>query len=137
MRDYIGRARILRATIEKLATEHLDDKDAVANVELFPSWTSGMSYSVGDRVRYDGVLYSALQAHTSQSDWTPDVAPSLFAKVLIPDHEVIPEWEQPSSTNPYMKGDRVSYLGKIWESTIDNNVWAPSVYGWEEVTTNA
>ena len=48
---------------------------------------------------------------------------SLFAKVLIPDKNVIPEWEQPESTNPYSKGDKVTHNGKTWRSTIDGNVW--------------
>lgn len=56
------------------------------------------------------------------------------AKVLIADENVISEWEQPGSTNPYMTGNKVSYNGKIWVSTIDNNVWAPGAYGWEEIT---
>lgn len=71
-----------------------------------------------------------LQAHRSQDSWTPDVSPSLFAKVLIPDPEVIPEWEQPDSTNPYMTGDKVTHNGHTWECSIDNNVWEPGVYGW-------
>lgn len=75
-----------------------------------------------------------MTAHTSQTDWTPDAAASLFAKVLIPDENIIPEWEQPESTNPYMKGDKVTYNGKTWKSTVDNNVWAPDAYGWVEVT---
>lgn len=74
-----------------------------------------------------------LQAHTSQDTWTPPDAPSLFAKVLIPDSSTIPEWEQPESTNPYSKGDKVTHNGKTWQSTTDNNVWEPGVYGWEEV----
>ena len=32
----------------------------------------------------------------------------------------------------YQTGDRVTYNGQIYESTIDNNVWEPGVYGWEE-----
>lgn len=62
----------------------------------------------------------------------PD-APSLFAKVLIPDSSTVPEWEQPDSTNPYAKGDKVTHNGKTWISTADGNVWEPGVYGWEEV----
>lgn len=81
------------------------------------------------------MLYKVLQDHTSQSNWTPTAAQSLFAKVLIPEPSVIPEWEQPSSTNPYMKGDKVRFEGKIYESLIDNNIWSPSAYpaGWKEV----
>lgn len=46
----------------------------------------------------------------------------------------IAEWAQPDSTNPYMMGDRVLHNGNTWESTVDNNVWEPGVYGWEQVT---
>ena len=85
---------------------------------------------------YDGTIYKVLQAHTSQDTWIPPDAPSLFAKVLIPNENVIPEWEQPDSTNPYAKGDKVTHNGKTWISTADGNVWEPGVYGWEEVHTN-
>lgn len=123
----------LRGMIEKAADKGLDDADALEAVTLFPAWNPAATYEAGQRVRFEGVLYRCLQTHTAQADWTPTAAPSLWAKVLIPDPNVVPEWEQPGSTNPYMKGDRVSYQGKTWESTIDNNVWAPGVYGWVEV----
>ena len=47
---------------------------------------------------------------------------SLFAEVLIPDSSTVPEWEQPDSTNPYVKGDKVTHNGKTWISTADGNV---------------
>lgn len=125
----IDRARELRAKMESMATG-LDDAEALSFSELFPNWKDSTAYAVGDRVRYEDVLYSCLQAHTSQADWAPTDAPSLWAKVLIPDPDVIPEWEQPDSTNPYMKGDKVTHNGQTWESDIDNNVWEPGVYGW-------
>ena len=95
----------------------------------------GVYYSVGEKVQYNGVLYSVLLAHTSQENWTPTEAHSLFAKVLITGPSVIPEWEQPDSTNPYMKGDKVRYKGVVYESLIDNNVWSPEDYpaGWQIV----
>ena len=130
----IEKARQLRAYIEK-ASASLDDTDALNAIELYPVWADDVSYVAGDRVRYDGVLYKCLQAHTSQPDWTPDAAPSLWAKVLIPDPDVIPEWEQPDSTNGYSKGDKVKYNGVVYESLIDNNVWSPDAYpaGWQVV----
>ena len=126
-----GKAKQLRALIETLAST-LDDKTALMSVELFPAWEADIAYAAGDRVRHDGTLYKVLQDHTSQADWTPDAAPSLFAKVLIPDPDVIPEWEQPDSTNPYRAGDKVTHNGKTWVSNIDGNVWEPGVYGWNE-----
>ncbi len=112
-----------------------DDQTALAGKELYPLWNETAVYKKGDRVRYDGVLYKCLQNHTAQASWTPTDAPSLWAKVLIPTPSVIPEWEQPESTNPYMKGDKVTYKGKTYESLIDNNVWSPEAYpqGWKEV----
>lgn len=122
----------LRPIIEQ-AAQSLDDETALEGVQLYPIWKAEVDYAVGYRVQHNGILYTVLQAHTSQADWTPDVSPSLFAKVLIPDPDVIPEWEQPDSTNPYMTGDKVTHNGKTWVSDVDNNVWEPGVYGWSEV----
>lgn len=120
--------------IEAIVTlrESANDTDALNAVALYPAWRDGVEYKTGQRVRHDGTLYKVLQDHTSQADWTPDVAPSLFAKVLIPDPETIPEWQQPDSTNPYSAGDKVTHNGKTWVSNIDGNVWEPGVYGWNE-----
>lgn len=117
----------------KALREAVNDEQAVLAIDLYPQWAIDVKYEIGDRVLYDSVLYKVLQAHTSQADWMPDVSVSLFAKILIPDPIVIPEWEQPESTNPYMKGDKVTHNGKTWVSNIDNNVWEPGVYGWDEV----
>ena len=122
-------ARKLRPIIEKAAMQ-LEDADAIEGVQLFPAWSAEAAYLVGDRVRYNNILYKCLQNHAAQESWTPEAAPSLWARVLIPDPDVIPEWVQPDSTNPYQIGDRVTYNGQTYESTIANNVWAPDVYGW-------
>ena len=133
----VDRARQLRQTIESLAT-NMDDDTARDNAELFPRWVSGHAYQVGDRVCHEGVLYKILRGHTSQEDWTPDVAVSLFAEILPgQDGTEIGEWRQPDSTNPYMTGNKVHFPtinDPIYISKIDNNVWAPDVYGWELFT---
>lgn len=126
----------LRGAIE-VSSVSLDDATAAGVPELFPIWKEGIDLDVGERVQYEGILYKVLTAHKTQADWTPDVSPSLFAVVLIPDPEVIPDWVQPDSTNPYMKGDRVRHVGKTWESLIDGNVWEPGAVGtdalWAEI----
>lgn len=109
------------------------DEQAIGAVAVYPEWKEDVYYNVDDRILYNDILYKVLIAHTSQADWMPDAAPSLFAKVLIPDVDIIPEWEQPDSTNPYMKGDKVTYQGKTYESLIDNNIWSPIEYGWQEI----
>lgn len=137
MSQITDKAKRLRATIEILA-ENLDDEAAIDAVELFQNWAVCVEYAKDERVRYNKILYKVLQSHTSQADWTPDTAVSLYARVLIPDPEVIPVWEQPDSTNPYMKGNKVHYPtadDDIYESVVDNNVRSPSDYpdGWEIV----
>ncbi len=130
----VDKARALRPIIEKAVSATLSDTEALEAVSLFPAWASGKSYAADDRVKYDGNLYKCLQAHTSQADWIPTAAHSLWAKVLIPDPGKISPWEQPDSTNPYMAGDKVTHNGKMWVSTIDNNVWEPgTVEYWKEV----
>ena len=118
---------------QQINTMTVDDNTALRMVEFYPEWASGTAYTVGYKVQYKGTLFKVLQDHTSHGGWEPNNAPSLWAKVLIPDENVIPEWEQPDSTNPYMAGDKVTHNGKTWVSDVDNNVWEPGAYGWVEI----
>lgn len=115
-----------------VANDAIPPETADRMTRFYPEWETDHAYARDYRVQYDGVLYRCLQAHTSQATWTPTDASSLWAKILVPDPDVTPEWEQPDSTNPYMKGDKVTHNGKTWVSDIDNNVWEPGVYGWSE-----
>lgn len=130
----IEKARHLRKIIEQTA-QTLEDAEALTAVELFPQWAADTIYKTGEKVQHEGILYKCLQDHVSQSEWAPNVAISLFAKVLIPDPEVIPDWEQPDSTNPYKKGDKVRFEGHVYESLIDGNIWSPAAYpaGWKQL----
>ena len=111
------------------ANQVVDDAVALSIQEFYDVWNVGVTYEVGRYLQYKGVLYKVLQPHTSQETWTPDVASSVYAKVLIdPTGETIPEWEQPDSTNAYMTGDKVRFEGVVYESTIDNNIWSPTAY---------
>lgn len=114
---------------------NLDDTSAIGAPELFPQWDgAGVDYIKGDRVRYRGLLYRVLQPHTSQADWTPDAAVSLFVRIDDPADEW-PEWRQPAGAHDaYAKGAKVSYSGRHWISSADANVWMPGVYGWAEST---
>jgi chitodextrinase len=128
----ISKARELRKQFVKLR-EMATDEQSLQVPNLYPMWKEDVEYAVGERVLHDDILYKVLQTHTSQAGWTPNTAASLFAKILIPDVNVIPEWEQPDSTNAYMTGDKVMHDGKVWVSTVDNNVWEPGAYGWNEI----
>ena len=97
----------LRALIEKAAAS-LDDGDALEAVELFPTWKSGTSYAADDRARYGGKLYRCVQAHTSQSDWTPDKTPALWTEVAIPG-----QGDTPGNPIPY-SGNMALISGKYY-----------------------
>jgi len=125
-------ARRLRPYIVK-ASESLSDTDALEAVELFDEWAVDTKYAEGKRLRYEGILYRVLQEHTSQSDWTPDKAVSLYVRVDDPSVE-FPEWRQPTGAHDaYAEGAKVSHNGKHWVSTIPANAYEPGVYGWDEV----
>lgn len=89
------------------------------------------AYQTGDKVYYptenDTIYTSLIDANV----WNPDSYPAGWEmEVVVDPVSSISEWVQPQSTNPYMKGDKVTYNETTYESTIDNNVWAPNVYGW-------
>ena len=110
----------------------LSDEEALGVAALYPTWISKMGEQVntGERYWYDGKLYKVMQQHTVQDDWTPDVSVSLFTEVTI---EEWPEYVTPSSANPYMTGDKVTYNGVHYICKMDNCVWSPSEYpaAWE------
>lgn len=115
------------------AISYLTDEQAATVSTLYPEWQTGIKYKIGDRRRYNDILYRCLQEHESQENWIPTDSPSLWAKILTdPAGGVLP-WEHPDSTNPYKKGDRVTHNGKTWESDVDNNVWEPGVVGTESL----
>lgn len=133
--SYYSNALAMRKDMDTAGTM-LTDAQALEVPQLYKPWVPDTEYVPGERVRYEEVLYKCLTGHASQKLWNPIDAPSLWVKVLIPDPESIPEWEQPDSTNSYMTGDKVMHNGKTWVSDIDYNTWEPGVYGWTEVITD-
>lgn len=80
-----AKARQLRAMMVKAAMS-LDDTDALTAIEMFAPWQAEppMTYTAGDRLRWNGKLYRVVQSHTSQADWTPDVTPALYTEIAEP-----------------------------------------------------
>lgn len=137
MADKVFKAKQLRRALQLWAATLTDESTMMEIADIYPKWNgNSKSYKTGDIFSYgvnaDGEtqLYSVLQDHTSQSDWTPDTASSLYKKVGFTDSGVS-IWTQPlGATDAYNKGDEVSHNGQIWTSDIDGNVWEPGVYGW-------
>ena len=144
--DYVMNGVIQSETIEHADKTNRSRKAILAQIDpttiepellkesgLSRKWEPGSFMSTGELVEHNEALYTVLQSHQSQEDWTPDVSPSLFAPLLTsPTGEVL-EWVQPESTNPYQIGDKVTHNGKTWINETANNVWEPGVYGWSEV----
>lgn len=126
--------------VARMQAQSLTEEQAITVKDIYPVWNgNGVSYQKDYYLTHNGKLYKVLQAHTSQADWAPDAAPSLFAEVLPGQGGTsVGEWVQPDSTNPYMTGDQVTHNGKTWESLVNNNVWEPGAQGsevlWQEVT---
>lgn len=134
MGQYTDKAIELRPIIEQaVTTGDLSDVQRETATDLFPLWNGdGHFYSVGDYVRYEGLLYRCVIEHTSQPDWAPTVAVSIWARAYDPAEEW-PEWIQPvGSHDAYAHGAKVSHNEKHWISDVDNNIWEPGVYGWTE-----
>lgn len=127
----IAPAKNYLSILADVAISYLDDTQAEIVTDLFPEWKTGKAYAVGDRAKYDGLLYKCVQAHTSQADWTPDIVPALWTRTST---EEWPEWIQPTGAqDAYNRGDKVTYKGEHYISLIDANVYSPEAYpaGWE------
>lgn len=64
----------------------IDDNTALDHMDMFDDWKAGVLYKVGQERKYppedpEALLYKCTNEHTSQSDWTPDVAKTLWAVV--------------------------------------------------------
>lgn len=134
----IEKARLMRSKLD-MACTFLTDVQAEEVTVLFPEWEVGVQYRKedkekgipADRRQYKGLLYKCIQSHISQSDWTPDIAVSLWVRTST---EEWPEWKQPQGAHDaYNKGDKCSYKGKHYICTADGNIYPPDVFGWEEV----
>lgn len=102
--------------------------------ELFKKWTAGEVVKLNDIRQYNGILYKILQPHTTQADWTPDITPALWLKVVPAG--VIPDFVQPTGVHDaYKIGDKVKLNGNTYESLINANTYSPTAYpaGWKKL----
>ena len=129
-----GTAAEAAVALAKMQAATLDDGEALKVAALYDEWSSdSVEYKQGDRRRFQGTLVKCLQGHTSQPDWAPNAAPSLWA-VILPGQDgsgvEVGVWEQPGPENAYQLGDQVIHNGHLWESDFDgDNVWEPGQVG--------
>lgn len=120
----------------------LDDEKAMEVATIYDPWAVGKAYAVGDFLTYgvngvgDPQLYKVAQAHTSQADWTPNIATSLYVAIGL-DEKGYPVWSQPTGAHDaYNTGDIVDYNGTLYISKINGNDTVPGTDDrWWEIYT--
>lgn len=134
-----GTAAEAAVELARIQAASLSDADAARVPALYDEWSGeGVEYEEGDRRRFQGHLVKCLQDHTSQPDWAPNAAPSLWS-LILPGQDgsgvEVGVWVQPGSTNGYACGDMTIHKGHLWQSdfdpegTLGGNVWEPGQDG--------
>lgn len=109
-----------------------DIPDFDPDKQQFLNWKTGQAVRDGDQVwkllqPYDSTIYKEHPAELRAQWGLMHTKNPLKAKPYV----------APLGTSGvYMKDECCTEGGKVYRSTIDNNVWAPSAYpqGWSEVT---
>lgn len=98
------------------------------------AWIAGETVTAGTYRTHNSKLWKALQGHTTQVDWEPQLVPALWAEVVAePEPEEWPAWVQPQGAHDsFALGAKVTHKGKRWISLYPANVWEPSIFGWED-----
>jgi hypothetical protein len=131
---------VARITLSpKIRAGELTDEEINAVTDLFQPFVVGEPvYGPGENQTlrvYDGVLYKAMSDHTTQADWTPDVAGTLWSRVAktVGGYEVWKAWDG-HNENLYQQGAIVWYPAandQLYIATLGNNHWRPdSGTGW-------
>ena len=96
----LSQSEISKKLIEQqINTLAVDNNTALRMKSYYPEWESGVSYSGGYKVQYDGKLWRVVQAHTAQTGWEPENAVSL--------------WEQINETHDGTIYDAILYEGNM------------------------
>lgn len=126
----IQAAEHLRRAVQLLAGQ-LEDEQALEIPSVFPAWTPGAQYEIGDLLTYgenpvgDPQIYRAAQGHASQADRLPTATPALYTAIGLTSSGR-PIWAQPTGAHDaYNIGDVVSHQGVLYESLIDGNTTEP------------
>lgn len=97
-------------------TQMIDGNTAAQHADVFDTWAVGTSYTVGQLRRHNGKLYRCVQAHTSQADWTPDTAASLWTVVDVTHAGTLDD------PIPAARGMEYEY-GKHYLDSVDRKVY--------------
>lgn len=77
----IEMARKMRPLIVK-AAQSLSDAEAIQAAYLYDEWSgNAVEYTKDLKIRRNGKVYKVIAAHTSQEDWPPETANTLFTVI--------------------------------------------------------
>lgn len=134
--------------------EAVTEEEAKTDAAKVPEWQdpgTGHSrmYHYGDVVRYDGKLVRS--THQGLNHWEPgtlafdgriweiletSTQPDTPETSETTEQPAAPTFKQPTGPHDaYKQGDKVTFNGEVYESTINGNVWAPDSYpqGWKKL----
>ena len=90
---------IIGKVVNRINNIPMTIEESLELAAYFPKWETDKEMPLGYKVSYDGSLFEVIQAHTSQADWTPKVATSLFKVVQV---EAIGSIDNPIAWEPGM-----------------------------------
>lgn len=128
-REALQSSQLATAVTMYVKSASLPRVQAISVCAFYDEWSGkGVKYTKGQWLRYGDDFAYVEQDHTSQEDWTPEAAPSLYTIFkLAPDGIRI--WEQPTrAENAFDTGERCHYPdadGEVWVSKIDGNTTVP------------
>lgn len=73
-------SNLVNATKSNIQNYNLKNTEVNQIVDMYPKWGDliGQTLEAGFKLQYNGKLYRVIQTHTTQSDWKPDEAKSLY-----------------------------------------------------------
>jgi len=108
--------------------------DDIANKES-ENYNPNQVFTAGEMALKEGKIYKVKLTHFLYQ--VGDSFDTFYQPVANLDDVLggsIPEWIPPTGAHDaYKKGAKVTYNGKIYICTYDNNAYAPGVYGWDLV----
>lgn len=116
-------AEVQAATVmvAQIQAQSLTDEQALTVKAIYPAWSpDNVQYAVDFKVLHEDTLYKCISAHTSQSDWAPGAAPSLWTAIESGEHagtqeDPIPVPETVTTAGmEYEKGKYYSEGGKVY-----------------------
>ena len=113
--ERLKRAKEFRK-MSMISADSLPDTQAAEVKTLYPVWKEGEAVSIDARRYYPptDMLYKCSQAHTTQADWTPDVATSLWTPLDVEHAGTLEDPIPAVSGMEYVKGKYYSEDGTIY-----------------------